>query len=38
MSITCFRDKTVKNADGEDVVIGCASDMHDLGKTYEVIN
>lgn len=37
MSITCFKDKTVKNADGQDVTIGCPSDLHEIGKTYGVI-
>jgi hypothetical protein len=37
MSITRFKDKTVKNADGEDVTISCPSELYELGKTYGVI-
>ncbi len=37
MTITGFKDKTVKNAQGEDIVIGGTADLHALGKTYGVI-
>jgi len=37
MTITCFKDKTVKDAAGEDVTICGAADLHALGATYGVI-
>jgi len=37
MTITCFKDKTVKNAAGEDAAICGAADLHAVGATYGVI-
>ena len=37
MTITCFKDKTVKNAGGEDTAICSAADLHTVGATYGVI-
>lgn len=36
MTLTCFKDKTVKNAAGEDVPICGAADLHAVGATYGV--
>lgn len=37
MTITCFKDKTVKNAAGEDIAVCCAADLHAVGASYGVI-
>jgi hypothetical protein len=37
MTITGFKDKTVKDASGHDVSLAGAADLHGLGKTYGVI-
>ena len=37
MTITCFKDKTVKNARGEDIAICSATDLYAVGASYGVI-
>jgi hypothetical protein len=37
MTITCFKDKTVRNAGGDDVAVCSAADLHAVGATYGVI-